>query len=139
MTTRNSAVGLSIRWTCRRARKFARVLRLFSQTLRLEGNAVALRACLAVTCILASLWSGAAVGQPTSDQPAAISKAVSHCVIAVHNTHPTESWMQQYYTNFDAFYNPASGAVQNNAQTVGDMKALFVFNKCMAEQGYPLR
>ena len=99
---------------------------------------MALRACLAVTCILA-LWSGAAVGQATSDQMAAISKAVSHCLSVVHNTRPAESWMQQFYTNFDAFYNPAFGVVQNNAQSNGDMKALFVFNKCMAEQGYPLR
>jgi hypothetical protein len=66
-------------------------------------------------------------------------KVVNRCVNVVHNTRPAQPYLEMYYKNFDAFYNPASGLVQNNAQTVGDMQALFVFQKCMTEQGFPLK
>ncbi|MGO8844184.1 MAG: hypothetical protein ACLQFI_02320 [Methylocella sp.] len=82
---------------------------------------------------------GIAFAQSNSDQTVTINKAVAHCVSVVHNTHAQEDFMQPYYNNFDAFYNPASGSVNNNAQSNGDMKALFVFHKCMTEQGLPLK
>jgi hypothetical protein len=37
------------------------------------------------------------------------------------------------------FYNPSTGKIENNVTTMGDQKALFAFNKCMAEQGFPLK
>lgn len=90
--------------------------------------------------VVAVLGSGSALAQGTAtDQTTMINKAVVHCVNLVHNTHSQEQYMQMFYTNFDAFYNPSTGNIQNNAQSNGDMKALFVFNKCMAEQGFALK
>jgi hypothetical protein len=70
-----------------------------------------------------------------------VGKVVRDCVEVVHQTKlgPDESYMASFYRNFDAFYNPATGTVQNNATSVGDQKALFVFQKCMAERGVPLQ
>ena len=65
-------------------------------------------------------------------------KAINRCVNVVHNTQPPESYMAMFYKNFDAFYNPATGLVQNNAKFVGDQDPLFVFQKCMTAQGIPL-
>jgi hypothetical protein len=39
---------------------------------------------------------------------------------------------------FDAFYNAATGMVQNNVQYNFQQRFLFVFQKCMAEKGLPL-
>src|SRR5579864_5975379 len=85
----------------------------------------------------AAIWPIAAFSQ--SNQTELAGKAVKHCILVVHNTHPSEAFMETYYQNFDAFYNPATGMVQNNARSVGDQKALFVFEKCMVEQGFPLK
>jgi hypothetical protein len=62
-------------------------------------------------------------------------KAMTHCLGVVHNTQSNDG-MEKFYKNFDAYYNPATGRVVNNAQTYGDSKAVFVFNKCMAKQGF---
>ena len=49
------------------------------------------------------------------------------------------TFREEYYTSFDAFYNPSNGQVEKNAATVqGRVEPLFYFNKCMAETGMPL-
>ncbi len=45
-----------------------------------------------------------------------------------------------FFKKFDAFYNLATGTVQNNATEVaGDTEPLYEFNKCMASEGLPLK
>jgi hypothetical protein len=75
-----------------------------------------------------------------------IPKVVNHCVDVVHKARPSLTVIDTYgpaiasfYQNFAAFYNPASGLIQNNAGTVGSQPALFAFQKCMAENGLPLK
>jgi len=75
-----------------------------------------------------------------------VSMMVSHCVDVVHKTSPSPAVIDTYgpvitsfYKNFDAFYNPALEVVQNNAETIGSQPALFVFQKCMMENGFPLK
>jgi hypothetical protein len=51
---------------------------------------------------------------------------------------PTDSTNRFFFTRFDAFYNPATQQVENNATLVGDKDPLFEFNKCMAATGVPL-
>jgi len=60
---------------------------------------------------------------------------VKYCVDFLHRASPGNS----FYQSFDAFYNPATVNVENNVVFVGGQEALFVFNKCMAEQGVPLK
>jgi hypothetical protein len=76
--------------------------------------------------------ASAALANPSPEEAAAITKAVAYCVDVVHKSAPNGQ-------NFDAFYNPSTGMVQNNANTVGEQKALFVFQKCMAQQGVSLK
>jgi hypothetical protein len=68
---------------------------------------------------------------------AAIDKAISGCLNFVHSF-PAEPGYGMFFKRFDAYYNTATGLVQNNAVTVGDHAALFQFNKCMAQSGFPL-
>ncbi len=46
--------------------------------------------------------------------------------------------MSYFYKNFDAFYNSNTSTIQDNTYSVGDEKARFVFEKCMADHGLPL-
>lgn len=80
---------------------------------------------------IVSVVTLAAFATPSLAQTAAeaITKTVSYCVGEVHKSG---------FQRFDAFYNPATGLVENNAFTVGDQNALYVFRKCMAAQGIPL-
>jgi len=79
----------------------------------------------------AATWCGPATAFAQSSQnDAVIAKVVKYCVDFVHSS--------SVYTGFDAFYNPATGTVPNNALTNGEQRAVFVFNKCMAEHGFPL-
>jgi hypothetical protein len=88
-------------------------------------------------CFVTALGSSTVLAQSTpTDAPGV--KAVNHCVSVVHDAH-TEPGFEHFYKNFDAYYNAATGGVENNAQTYGDQKALYVFNKCMAQQGFPLK
>src|SRR4051812_41625018 len=86
---------------------------------------------------LASFVVNSAFAQATTKEEPGV-KAITHCVNVVHNTHPQEQYMGSYYKHFDAYYNPATGTAENNAKLVGDQDPLFVFNKCMAQQGFPL-
>jgi hypothetical protein len=102
------------------------------------GKVVRLVAVMILASMVSVCGLSAAVAQ-NAQSSATADKAVKYCIDVVHNTHPSEQYMETYYKNFDAFYNPTTGSVQNNALSVGDQKALFVFEKCMKEQGFPLR
>lgn len=67
----------------------------------------------------------------------AINKAVKHCVEFVQKSPGTD--MEKYsFSKFDAYYNPATGLVENNVVYVDDQLSLFKFNKCMVSEGFPL-
>jgi hypothetical protein len=100
---------------------------------------------LALGLALLALWGKPASAQDV--QASDIQKVVNMCVEFVHRSPVPPAVSRLYgpemsslfFRNFDAFYNPASGLVQNNATTVGSQPSLFVFQKCMAEHGLPLR
>lgn len=74
----------------------------------------------------------------TESQMSTLNKAISQCVQVVRSIPgPKDAFGGQVFANFDAFYNPASGRVQNNNQYV-DQSAVYAFTKCMAAQGVPL-
>jgi hypothetical protein len=58
-----------------------------------------------------------------SIRPDSPAKAVSRCLNVVRNTKPPEHFMEPFFQNFDASYNPNTNMVYDNAQSVGDMKA----------------
>ena len=64
--------------------------------------------------------------------------AISQCVQAARDEAPKDALLAKFYLDFDAFYNPASGRVQNNNVYHGGLPAVYAFNKCMALQGFPL-
>jgi hypothetical protein len=67
-----------------------------------------------------------------ADDTAAINKTVSSCLDHVHS-------LGDWNKRFDAYYNAATRSVENNAAYQADREALFQFNKCMAQHGYPLK
>jgi hypothetical protein len=72
--------------------------------------------------------------QKAPAETATINKAISKCLNFVRTkADPVFS------KGFDAYYNPATGRVENNAALIGDKESLSRFNKCMAQQGIPLR
>lgn len=68
----------------------------------------------------------------------AIRKLVSNCVKFVREFKDDDPTYSNFYRRFDAFYNQALGIIENNAYAVGDQRARFQFNKCMAHNGVPL-
>jgi hypothetical protein len=75
--------------------------------------------------------------------PGQIEKVVKHCVDVVHQF-PAHNQMDigtnaSFFAHFDAFYNPATGRVENNGYLNGDIPPQYQFNKCMASQGFPLK
>ncbi|MGB3045010.1 MAG: hypothetical protein WBB98_17695 [Xanthobacteraceae bacterium] len=75
--------------------------------------------------------------QSPADQAGIIAAIVKQCVAAVRAS-SSEKGLEAFYRRFDAYYNPKTSKVMNNATTVGDQKPLFVFQKCMTEKGVPL-
>ncbi|HEX7683857.1 MAG TPA: hypothetical protein VF446_10045 [Trinickia sp.] len=67
---------------------------------------------------------------------AALNKAIAQCVTRVRASAPTGQ--EEFYVRFDAYYNPGNGRVMNNVRYNGEAPALYMFNKCMASQGFPL-
>jgi hypothetical protein len=65
--------------------------------------------------------------------------AVDYCISEVHKYKTKESYNQEFYLNFDAYYNPVTGMVYNNARLNGDEPPKFLFNKCMTKIGFPLK
>jgi hypothetical protein len=99
---------------------------------------------VALGVALACLASPGMAQQNAPPEPAQVASAVKHCVEFVHQF-PTHDQMDVttnagFFKKFDAFYNLATGTVQNNAtDVVGDTEPLYEFNKCMAEEGLPLK
>jgi hypothetical protein len=73
-----------------------------------------------------------------SDQISKLTGVVSQCVKVVHDAAPTD-YTKDFYDKFDAYYNPGSGRVENNNTLVGGLPAVYLFNKCMASGGFPLK
>jgi len=69
-----------------------------------------------------------------------IQSTVRRCVGLVQSQAKTvPSFEAEFYKRFDAYYNSATETVLNNVTMQGERKPLFVFQKCMAESGYPLK
>ena len=64
-----------------------------------------------------------------------VDDVVKRCVETVHRRTPDDPSDAKYYKQFDAYYNPATKRVMNNGPKAG---AIYYFEKCMAEQGFPL-
>jgi hypothetical protein len=73
-----------------------------------------------------------------SGDVATITKTITECVRNVRSleTQP-KGFGGQPYAEFDAFYNPGNGRVENNNRYV-DQGPNYAFNKCMASKGVPL-
>lgn len=69
---------------------------------------------------------------------ASVSEAIDFCVDQVHKHKAEDTYEQKFYLNFDAYYNPATEKVYNNAIRNGDQPPLYIFHKCMTKVGYPL-
>jgi hypothetical protein len=79
-------------------------------------------------CFLVAL----AASQPSFAMAAdanAINNSIKFCVAQVHlqDDEPSQ--------RFDAFYNPSTGRVENNAAYDSDQEPLHRFEQCMAMQG----
>ena len=73
--------------------------------------------------------------QPLSnEQIEKLKKAIFQCTQGVRISAPDNI----FYSKFDAYYNPASGRVENNNMYQGGGPAVYAFNKCMAVLGIPL-
>jgi hypothetical protein len=92
------------------------------------------RGTLLVVLFLVCCMAPSAPAQET----AAIEKAVKECVDAVHHF-PADEMEKRFFQKFDAFYNSATGRVQNNGYLNGDVPPQYQFNKCMASKGFPLK
>lgn len=71
----------------------------------------------------------------TSELPAMLE---SGCVASVHRAAP-QGFDGTFYASFDAYYNQGSKTIRNNATRVGDQAPLYLFQKCMANAGFPLK
>ena len=68
-----------------------------------------------------------------------LKKAISDCATQIRNSAEAKAeTYTKFFSEFDAFYNPANDRVQNNSIFVGGQPAVFMFNKCMVSQGFPL-
>jgi hypothetical protein len=90
-----------------------------------------LRGALAIALVF--LNTTRAFADPNVEQ---INAAVKACVAATNATDDRPSNPHNWH--FDAYYNAATGKVQNNLEYVFQQRFLFTFQKCMAERGFPL-
>lgn len=86
---------------------------------------------------LIALSIGGAVTAVNAQDISKMNGAVAYCVDTVHHF-PADPSEIQFFKKFDAYYNTATGKIENNGLFVGDQAALYQFNKCMASQGVPL-
>ena len=93
----------------------------------------------AASAISIGLCNASALAQTPAppDQTEATDRVVKQCVAAVRAA-PSEKGLEAFYRGFDAYYNPRTAKVANNATKAGDQKPLFEFQKCMSEKGVPL-
>lgn len=68
-----------------------------------------------------------------------VDTAVAHCINIVHQSPHSQVYPDYANKKFDAYYNQASGLVSTNALLNVDQEAFFIFQKCMAQQGMPLK
>ena len=68
----------------------------------------------------------------TETETAAIKKTVLGCVQVVHRN------IDALSQGFHAYYNAATGTIENNTLYQADTGPLFRFRTCMAEHGAPL-
>lgn len=93
---------------------------------------------LVVCCggFLIAVWGQIALAQGAAKlnetETVAIKETVRACVVVVHSNPDTFS--QGFY----AYYNVATGTVENNMLYRAGREPLFRFQKCMAEHGVPL-
>jgi hypothetical protein len=103
-----------------------------------------MREKICVALAFACLVSPGLAQQNAPPAPARVDNIVKYCVEFVH-AFPAYNQMdvttnKGFFKKFDAFYNSATGTVQNNAtEVVGDTEPLYEFNKCMAREGFPLK
>jgi hypothetical protein len=88
-----------------------------------------------VTVVFASLLFVPDVGLAQNQDASSI---VKHCVGVVNKMNQDDLSWASFYREFDAYYEPTTKLVHNNARTVGAQKPYFQFQKCMSEQGMPL-
>jgi hypothetical protein len=75
---------------------------------------------------------------PASGSDAAtITKTIAECVRKVRSLETSPKDSGQPYAEFDAFYNPSNGRVEDNNRYV-DRGPNYAFDKCMASKGVPL-
>lgn len=76
------------------------------------------------------------------EQVASLSPIIADCVKLVRASGQQGGTMAEmeakFWTGFDAYYNPASGRVENNVMYNGQRPALYAFNKCMSAKGVPV-
>lgn len=70
----------------------------------------------------------------TTNQLNQLTDVIAECVQTVHEAAPNDNFFQQ----FDAYYNPTTGRVANNVIYVGGRPALYSFQKCMSNKGWPM-
>ena len=98
--------------------------------------------CLALSVIAQdnpTAMQGTTQTNPPKQSQEMIEKVVKHCVDVVHQFPATQIEEKQFFKQFDAFYNSATGLVQNNGYRKGNIPPLYQFNKCMASRGFPLK
>ena len=76
--------------------------------------------------------------QLTANQIAGLRNVIAQCVLNVRALAPPGATkINDVHVSFDAFYNPALGRVLNNNAYVSQ-DAVYAFNKCMTEKGWPV-
>jgi hypothetical protein len=99
-------------------------------------RAIKLGGCCAVVLNLAPAFAQEKETTPPADT-ASINEIVTKCLDIVHSYKGDVS-TEYFSKRFDAFYNPLTHQVENNARIAPEQEPLFRFNKCMAQQGVPL-
>ncbi len=69
---------------------------------------------------------------------AVIKKVIADCVLYVRNMPDPNPAYGDSYKHFDAYYNAATGKVEDNGFMNVDQQAKYVFRQCMAEHNVPL-
>jgi hypothetical protein len=88
--------------------------------------------------LFVALLAATLLPYPALAQTPEVEKSIKSCVELVHKIKAKNQFEDEFYKNFDAFYNPATGLIQNNAYRNGDREPLYRFNKCMTERGVSL-
>lgn len=79
--------------------------------------------------------SSAPAASMDSQGTATLQAAIEACVQIGRATPPPQYSDASLTKNFDAYYNPITGRIQNNVRYQGEMPALYAFNKCIVRKG----